>query len=66
MSGRGNKPGPAGKPTTDEAERPGFSRRRLLGGALAGTLATVLLGRERRAQPGPNRWTGKTRWIGHC
>ena len=68
MSGRADKPGAAtpGKATTDEPQPTGFSRRRLLGGALAGTLATVLLGRARPVEPGPNRWTGKTRWIGHC
>lgn len=54
---------------TESAERPGLtlSRRRLLGGALAGTLAAVLLGGERaRGHRGPDRWAGKTRWIGHC
>ena len=52
---------------TEPAERPGLSRRRLLGGALAGTLAAVLLGGERaRGHRGPDRWAGKTRWIGHC
>lgn len=45
----------------------GLSRRRLLGGALAGTLAAVLLGGEQaRGRRGPDRWAGKTRWIGHC
>ncbi|HVV88519.1 MAG TPA: hypothetical protein VHE35_35995 [Kofleriaceae bacterium] len=45
----------------------GMTRRRLLGGALAGALATALLrGEQPRGKPGPDRWKGKTRWIGHC
>ncbi len=62
MSARDKLPAPPAPP----AAPAGLSRRRLLGGALAGTLASVLLGRQRAAAPGPSRWTGKTRWIGHC
>lgn len=62
MSARDKPPAPAA-PTAPAA---GLSRRHLLGGALAGTLASVLLGRQRAPAPGPSRWTGKTRWIGHC
>ncbi len=45
----------------------GPSRRRLIGGALAGALAAVLLPADTlRGRPEPDRWKGKTRWIGHC
>ena len=62
MSARAKPPAPPAPPTAPA----GLSRRRLLGGALTGALASVLLGRPRTPAPGPSRWTGKTRWIGHC
>jgi hypothetical protein len=41
-----------------------LSRRGLLGGALAATLAATLLPADRVVvQPRP--WKGKARWIGH-
>lgn len=56
------------KPATPAAKAPGLSRRRLLGGALAGAVAAVVLGRQAPSKPlpMPDRWKGKTRWIGHC
>ena len=60
-------PGDGDPPGQPDGEPRGFSRRRLLGGALAGTLAAVLLGGEHgRGRRAPDRWAGKTRWIGHC
>ncbi len=41
------------------------SRRGFLGGALAVTLAAVLLPTDRTVAPKPKWETGKTRWIGH-
>jgi hypothetical protein len=41
------------------------SRRRFLGGALAATLAAVLLPTDRVVAPKKKWETGKTRWIGH-
>ncbi|HVK78254.1 MAG TPA: hypothetical protein VM734_33345 [Kofleriaceae bacterium] len=45
---------------------PGPSRRGWLGGVLATALAAVLLPEHLRRPRGPDRWKGKTRWIGHC
>ena len=45
--------------------RPALTRRRLLGGALAGALAAVVLPAT-VPEKQPDRWKGKTRWIGHC
>jgi hypothetical protein len=66
VSGRGKKPEVVEVVAIEVAKPRALSRRRVLGGAIAGTLATVLLGRQVKPKPGPNRWTGKTRWIGHC
>ena len=45
----------------------GMSRRRLLGGALTAALAAVALPvRDQKLAPRPDRWHGKTRWIGHA
>ena len=44
----------------------GLSRRRLLGGALTAALAAALPVRDRKLEPRPDRWRGKTRWIGHA
>jgi hypothetical protein len=52
---------PAAKP---EGERWRLSRRRLLGGALAATLAATLLPADRIVVPA-RPWKGKARWIGH-
>ncbi|HUQ04858.1 MAG TPA: twin-arginine translocation signal domain-containing protein [Kofleriaceae bacterium] len=41
------------------------SRRGFLGGALAVTLAAVLLPTDRAVTPKKKWETGKTRWIGH-
>ena len=47
--------------------RPGLSRRRLLGGALTAALAAIALpARDQQVLPRPDRWKGKTRWIGHA
>jgi hypothetical protein len=43
-----------------------LSRRGVLGGALAAAVALVVGGERVRQKPGPNRWNGRTRWIGHC
>lgn len=43
-----------------------LSRRRVLGGALVAAVAAVLGGERVRPRPGPSRWNGRTRWIGHC
>ena len=61
-AGRG--PGAAGP--AKAAARRGLSRRGLLGGALAAAVASVVIGKRIEPKPGPKRWTGKTRWIGHC
>jgi hypothetical protein len=45
------------------------SRRRMitmLAAALGGALVAPYLPRPDRAEAPPSRWTGKTRWIGHC
>lgn len=44
----------------------GTTRRRLLGGALAAALATLVVPARLRPTIDPDRWKGKTRWIGHC
>ena len=44
----------------------GLTRRRLLGGALTAALAVALPVRDRKLEPRPDRWRGKTRWIGHA
>lgn len=44
----------------------GFSRRRLLGGAITAALAAALPLRDVKVAPRPDRWKGKTRWIGHA
>lgn len=47
--------------------RAGLSRRRLLGGALTAALAALALpARDQALTPRPDRWKGKTRWIGHA
>lgn len=51
----GGKDGEVGKP----------SRRGFLGGALAVTLAAVLLPTDRTVPVKPKWEVGKTRWIGH-
>lgn len=54
------------KQDKQQAARRGLSRRGLIGGALAAAVASVVLGKRVEPRPGPKRWTGKTRWIGHC
>lgn len=46
--------------------KPGPSRRGVLAGAFAAAVAAVLGGERVLPKPGPNRWHGRTRWIGHC
>jgi hypothetical protein len=43
-----------------------LSRRSVLGGVFAAAVAVVVGGEKLRKKPGPNRWNGRTRWIGHC
>jgi hypothetical protein len=54
-----SKPMPPAPPRT-------LSRRRLLGGALTAALAAALPLRDVTPKPRPDRWHGKTRWIGHA
>jgi|GEM_PF-3429801 len=44
----------------------GLSRRRILGVALTAALAAALPIRDVKPKPRPDRWSGKTRWIGHA
>ena len=49
----------------DAQQKRPTSRRRFLGGALAATLAAVLLPAD-TVVPAKKKWeVGKTRWIGH-
>jgi hypothetical protein len=43
-----------------------LSRRRFLGGVLAAAGAAVTVKAVAPAPTEPTRWTGRTRWIGHC
>jgi hypothetical protein len=43
-----------------------LSRRRFLGGVLAAAGAAVTVKTVAPAPAEPTRWTGRTRWIGHC
>jgi hypothetical protein len=59
--------------TTNKPSRPRrsppwskLSRRRFLGGVLAAAGAAVTATAVAPAPDEPTRWTGRTRWIGHC
>jgi hypothetical protein len=56
----------AAGPESTAIVRRALSRRGVIGGALAAAVASVVLGKRIQPRPGPKRWTGKTRWIGHC
>ena len=51
---------------TKRDAKPALSRRRLLGGALTAALAAVVPITDVPVRPRPDRWHGKTRWIGHA
>jgi hypothetical protein len=58
---------PWSNPSPEPARGDLVTRRRFVGGVLAAAGAAVTAKAVAPAPPSePPRWTGRTRWIGHC